>query len=197
MQRSAACWRIAAQVEKDSPWRNYNCLDAKVDRLLELAPTPELSPDLHLRIIGALAPSLQPCEANAGGPCAGWAVCIDFLVICRGADRHDGRYGIPHAGRLAVRRICPARASASESPSIECILAFNLAVLSVSARSPERRACRKLCLERSCSLFSVGRQYKLFLSSAGELNRIRLTCRLRHLFAIGLSRTEGVRTWAL
>ena len=35
-------------------------IDEKVDRLLELAPSSELSPDLHRKISGALTASLQP-----------------------------------------------------------------------------------------------------------------------------------------
>jgi len=35
-------------------------IDEKIDRLLELAPSSELSPDLHRKISGALTASLQP-----------------------------------------------------------------------------------------------------------------------------------------
>jgi hypothetical protein len=37
-------------------------IDEKIDRLLELAPTPELSPDGHRKISGALTASLQPVK---------------------------------------------------------------------------------------------------------------------------------------
>jgi hypothetical protein len=37
-------------------------IDKKIDRLLELAPAPELSPELHRQISGALAASLQPVK---------------------------------------------------------------------------------------------------------------------------------------
>ncbi len=37
-------------------------IDEKIDRLLELAPSSELSPDLHRKISGALTASLQPVK---------------------------------------------------------------------------------------------------------------------------------------
>lgn len=37
-------------------------IDEKIDRLLELAPAPELSPELHRKISEALAASLQPVK---------------------------------------------------------------------------------------------------------------------------------------
>jgi hypothetical protein len=37
-------------------------IDQQIDRLLELAPAPELSPELHRQISGALAASLQPVK---------------------------------------------------------------------------------------------------------------------------------------
>jgi hypothetical protein len=37
-------------------------IDEKIERLLELAPAPELSPELHRKISGALTASLQPVK---------------------------------------------------------------------------------------------------------------------------------------
>jgi hypothetical protein len=56
-------------------------IDEKIDRLLELAPAPELSPDLHRKISRALTASLQPVKPMpSGGVLAGQFASI-FLVF--------------------------------------------------------------------------------------------------------------------
>jgi Negative regulator of sigma F len=56
-------------------------IDEKIDRLLELSPTPDLSPDLHRKISGALTASLQPVKPlPAAGVLAGQFASI-FLVF--------------------------------------------------------------------------------------------------------------------
>jgi hypothetical protein len=56
-------------------------IDEKIDRLLELAPAPELSSDLHRKISSALASSLQPAKPmSATGVLAGQFASV-FLVF--------------------------------------------------------------------------------------------------------------------
>ena len=56
-------------------------IDEKIDRLLEQAPASELSPDLHRKISGALAASLQPVKPMpSAGVLAGQFASI-FLVF--------------------------------------------------------------------------------------------------------------------
>jgi hypothetical protein len=56
-------------------------IDEKIDRLLDLAPAPELSPDLRRKISGALADSLQPVKPiPSAGVLAGQFAAV-FLVF--------------------------------------------------------------------------------------------------------------------
>ena len=56
-------------------------MDEKIDRLLELAPAPELSPDLHRRISGALATSLQPVKPLPAARVLAWQFAATFLLF--------------------------------------------------------------------------------------------------------------------
>ncbi|HEV2200772.1 MAG TPA: NrsF family protein [Bryobacteraceae bacterium] len=56
-------------------------IDEKIDRLLELAPAPELSPDLHRRISGALAASLQPVKPMPAARVLAGQFAAIFLVF--------------------------------------------------------------------------------------------------------------------
>ena len=56
-------------------------IDEKIDWLLELAPAPELSPDLHRRISGALAASLQPVKPMPAARVLAGQFAAIFLVF--------------------------------------------------------------------------------------------------------------------
>ena len=55
--------------------------DEKIDRLLEVAPPPELSPDLHRKISGALVDSLQPVKPMPATRVLAGQVAALFLVF--------------------------------------------------------------------------------------------------------------------
>jgi Negative regulator of sigma F len=56
-------------------------MNEKIDRLLDLAPTPELSPDLHRKISGVLAASLQPVKPMPGARVLAGQFASIFLVF--------------------------------------------------------------------------------------------------------------------
>lgn len=56
-------------------------IDEKIDRLLELAPAPELSPELHRKISGALAASLQPVKPMPASRVLAGQFAAIFLVF--------------------------------------------------------------------------------------------------------------------
>src|ERR1019366_5363418 len=55
--------------------------DEKIERLLEVAPAPELSPDLHQKISGALVGSLQPVKPMPATRVLAGQVAALFLVF--------------------------------------------------------------------------------------------------------------------
>ena len=55
--------------------------DEKIDRLLEVAPAPELSPDLHRKISGSLTASLQPVKPMPATRVLAGQVAALFLVF--------------------------------------------------------------------------------------------------------------------
>jgi hypothetical protein len=56
-------------------------IDEKIDRLLELAPSSELSPDLHRKISGALTASLQPVKPMPAAHVLSGQFASIFLVF--------------------------------------------------------------------------------------------------------------------
>ena len=56
-------------------------VDEKIDRLLELAPAPELSPELHGRVSGAISASLRPVKPIPSAAALAGQFASIFLVF--------------------------------------------------------------------------------------------------------------------
>ena len=127
-------------------------VDQKIDRLLDLAPVPELSPDLHRKISGAIAASLQPVKPMpATGVLAGQFAAI-FLVFA--------------AGLIAIMGVTGFRTlNAWQALGILAILAVGVSLLAlVLAWQIHPGSLQKISAKLSWAYFGVG-----FLTGAALL----------------------------